>query len=120
MSTLDTLADKAQRASERLAAQSQNGLKRKLAEELADDAAFLRKLNPKLIARRAKGQAPTDRSPDERPAAPSGPQLDERPQATETRARSSPSPFLVVGVALVAGIALAKFIDWRGHAHPKW
>jgi hypothetical protein len=107
MSALDTLADKAQRASERLAAQSQNGLKRKLAEELADDAAFLRKLKPKLIARRA------------RPAPPSGPQLDERPQPTEARARGGPNPFLVVGVALVAGVALAKFIDWRGHAHPK-
>ena len=34
--------------------------------------------------------------------------------------RLSPSPFLVIGVALVAGVALAKWIDWRGHAHPRW
>jgi hypothetical protein len=116
MSALDTLADKAQAASERLA--GQNGLKRKLAEELADDAAFLRKLKPRLIARRAKGQAPTDRPPDERPAAPSGPQLDQRPQPKKPG--GGPNPFLVVGIALVAGVALAKFVDWRGHAHPKW
>ena len=31
-----------------------------------------------------------------------------------------PNPFLVIGVALVAGIVLAKVIDWRGHAHPRW
>jgi hypothetical protein len=30
-----------------------------------------------------------------------------------------PSPILVVGAALVAGIVAAKVIDWRGHAHPR-
>jgi hypothetical protein len=25
----------------------------------------------------------------------------------------------VMGVALAAGIFLAKWIDWRGHAHPR-
>jgi hypothetical protein len=115
MSALDSLADKAQAASQRLA--GQNGLKGKLAEELADDAAFLRKLKPSLIARRAKGDAPTDRPPDTPPAAPSGPQLGERPAPKEN---GGPNPFVVAGVALVAGIALAKWIDWRGHAHPRW
>ena len=118
MSALDTLADKAQAASARLAAQNENGLKRKLAEELADDAAFLRKLKPRLIAKRAKGQASTDRRPDERAAAPSGPQLDDRPKPKKPG--GGPNPYLVVGIALVAGVALAKSIDWRGHAHPKW
>jgi hypothetical protein len=33
------------------------------------------------------------------------------------KARSGPSPFLAVGVAFAAGIVLAKWIDWRGHAH---
>jgi hypothetical protein len=115
MSALDSLADKAQAASQRLA--GQNGLKGKLAEELADDAAFLRKLKPSLIARRAKGDAPTDRPPDTPPAAPSGPQLGARPTPTE---KGGPNPFVVAGVAFVAGIALAKWIDWRGHAHPRW
>jgi hypothetical protein len=44
-------------------------------------------------------------------AAPSGPQLGPRPKAV--------NPFLVVGVAFALGIALAKWIDWRSHAHPR-
>jgi hypothetical protein len=108
MSALDTLADRAQTASKRLA--GQGGIKSKLADELAEDADFLRKLKPSLIAKRAKGDAPTDRAP----VAPS-------PQpAQKKRARGGPSAFVVVGVALVAGVVLAKWIDWRGHAHPRW
>jgi hypothetical protein len=26
---------------------------------------------------------------------------------------------IIVGAALVAGIVLAKVVDWRGHAHPR-
>jgi len=33
--------------------------------------------------------------------------------------QSGPSPFLTVGVAFAAGIVLAKWIDRRGHAHPR-
>jgi hypothetical protein len=120
MSALDTLADRAQAAAERLA--GQGGVKSKLAEELAEDAEFLRKLKPSLIAKRAKGQASTDHRPGEAPASPSGPQLGSR-RAPQNKAKTSgggPSPFLVIGAALVAGIALAKWIDWRGHAHPRW
>jgi hypothetical protein len=124
MSVLDALADRAQSASERLA--GQGGIKAKLADELADDAVFLRKLKPGLIAQRAKGNAPTDREPDTMPAAPSGPQLDERPapkakaKAKKPSSGGGPNPFVVVGAAFVLGIALAKWIDWRGHAHPRW
>jgi hypothetical protein len=118
MSALDTLADKAQAASERLA--GQGGLKGKLAGELADDAAFLRKLKPALIKRRAAGEAPTDREPDSPPpAAPSGPQLGTRSEPRPKRG-GGPNPFLVVGVALAAGVLAAKWLDWRGHAHPRW
>ena len=115
MSALDTLADKAQAASERLAGQS--GIKGKLAGELADDAAFLRKLKPRLIAKRARGEAPTDQKPDEAPPAPSGPQLGSRPSAQK---RAGVNPFVVAGAALVAGVLLAKWIDRRGHANPRW
>jgi hypothetical protein len=115
MSAIDTLAAKAEAASRRFAGEP--GIKGKLADELAEDAVFLRKLKPSLIAKRAKGAAPTDLEPGEAPRAPSGPQLGSRPK----RARNGgPSPFLVVGAALVAGVALAKWIDWRGHAHPRW
>jgi hypothetical protein len=30
-----------------------------------------------------------------------------------------PSPFLVLGVAFATGIVLARWIDWRGHAHTR-
>jgi hypothetical protein len=110
MSALDTLADRAEAASKRLA--GQGGIKSKLADELAEDADFLRKLKPSLMAKRAKGDAPTDHVP----VTPSP-----QPDAPKTqRTRGGPSPFVVIGVALVAGVALAKWIDWRGHAHPRW
>lgn len=96
MSTLETIADKARAASDRLA--GSGGLKGKLAHELADDAVFLRRLKPSLIAKRTPPAHETDRH-----RSPSG----------------GPSPLLVVGVAFAAGVVLAKWIDWRGHAHPR-
>ena len=106
MSALETLADKAQAASRRLAAQG--GLKAKLGGELAADAAFVRKLRPALIKQRATRRRPT---------APTGPPLGDRP--TPTRETGGPNPFLVVGAALVLGVAVARWIDWRSHAHPR-
>jgi hypothetical protein len=114
MSAVDALADKAEAVSQRLA--GANGLKGKLADELADDAVFLRKLKPSLMKKRARGQAPINETPGE-PRAPAGPQLGTRPG---TRSGGRPSPFVVVGIAFAAGVALAKWIDWRGHAHPRW
>ena len=95
----------------------EGGLKSKLADELADDAAFLRKLKPSLMVARAKGDAPTNEKPGEVRAAPGGPQLGARP--SPRRNGGGPSPWLVVGGALIAGVVLAKAIDWRGHAHPR-
>lgn len=120
MSVLDSLADKARAKSEELA--GQGGIKGRLAEELADDAAFLRKLKPELIKKRARGEAPTDREPEpaEPPAAPSGPQLGRRPKPAKPAGKGGPNPFVVIGAALVVGVALAKWLDWRGHAHPRW
>jgi hypothetical protein len=89
----------------------------KLNAELAEDAEFLRKLRPVLIKKRVKGEAPTDQQPTEVKRAPSGPQLGKRPKAPKT---GGPNPFLAVGAALFAGMALAKWLDWRGHAHPRW
>jgi hypothetical protein len=106
-------ADKLERLSERAAAKG--GLTAKLAGELADDAGFLRKLKPSLIARRAKGELPRDAEPGSatpaRPAAPSGPQ--HRPK------QDGPNPLAVAVGAFAVGTVLAKLIDWRGHAHPR-
>jgi hypothetical protein len=89
-----------------------------LSEELRNDAAFLRKLKPSLVKARAKGNAPANPEP---PPAPTGPQLGSRPKSKKKRKKGGrgPAPVLVVGAALVAGIVLAKVVDWRGHAHPR-
>jgi hypothetical protein len=114
---VDHAADKLQSLADRAAADE--GLEHKLAQPLADDADFLRKLKPSLMKARAKGELPKDAPPGHGVAAPSGPQLGKRPKPKHNGGGSGPSPFLVVGVALAAGIVLAKWIDWRGHAHPK-
>jgi hypothetical protein len=103
----------------RRAANRGDGIGEWLAEELTEDAAFLRKLKPSLIAARARGQAPTDRDTGTQPAAqaPSPPQPRDRP--AKKKRGGGPSPLLVVGAALAAGIVIAKVIDWRGHAHPR-
>lgn len=106
-------------------AAAKGGFAANLADELAEDAAFLRKLKPSLIKARAQGNAPIDRASQEPPRAPSAAQISgsrppkrRRPKRTRKRG-GGPNPFLVAGVALAAGIALAKLIDWRGHAHPR-
>jgi hypothetical protein len=117
MNRLDLLVDKAANRLQKLANQAaaDGGMKAKLAQELADDANFLRKLKPSLMVARAKGEAPTDQKPGEGVVAPSTPQLGRREKPRGT----GPNPFLVLGVAFVAGIFVAKVIDWRGHAHPR-
>ena len=103
MSALDDAADKMQGKADSLA--GQGGVKQKVAEELADDAAFLRKLKPRLMLARARGEAPTDEKPGEPRLAPSGPQLGKRARPKDRR---SPNPWLVIGVAVATGIALAS------------
>jgi hypothetical protein len=111
---VDSAADKLEGLANDLAAEG--GLKAKLAEPLAEDAGFIRKMKPSLIKARAKGEAPTNQQPGRAPLARSSPQLGKRPK---NRNGGGPNPWLVVGVAVVAGVALAKWIDWRGHAHPR-
>jgi hypothetical protein len=107
-----------------------DGMKRQLAEELQEDAQFLRRLTPTKIAARARGETPPEDLAE--PPGTATAVLDEQvatrvqppPTPTPKRARSpkgggGPNPLVVIGVAFVAGIALAKVIDWRGHAHPK-
>jgi hypothetical protein len=118
MSKADQLVDRAANSLQQLAdrAATEGGVKAKFAQELADDAVFLRKLKPSLIVARAKGEAPTNQKPSQGQVAPSGPQLGKRPKIKRS---GGPSPFLVLGVAFAAGILMAKIVDWRGHAHPR-
>ena len=106
-------ADRLQELANRMAAEG--GMKAKLADELADDAAFLRKLKPSLIAERVRGAAASEPRSEPSLAAPSGPQLGPRPATSG----AGPNPFVVVAGAFALGILLAKLIDWRGHAHPR-
>ena len=111
---IDRAAARLQEIADRAA--SEGGVAAKLAQPLADDAAFLRKLKPSLIVKRAKGEAPTNQKPADGTVAPTGPQLGKSPKPKRA---GGPSPLVVIGAALVAGIILAKVIDWRGHAHPR-
>jgi hypothetical protein len=131
MSKADLLVDRGADRLEGLSrkAAAKGGFAAKLADELAEDAAFLRQLKPSLIKARAKGQASMNRAPDPEPKAPSAPQFTaprrkEKKRAKKAstnsgRKRKGPNPFLVAGVALATGIVVAKVIDWRGHAHPR-
>ena len=116
MTKADQLVDRAAARLQEIAnkAAAEGGVSAKLAQPLADDAAFLRKLKPSLIVKRVKGEAPTGQKPAQGTVAPSGPQLGKRPKG-----KGGPNPWLVIGAALAAGILLAKVIDWRGHAHPR-
>lgn len=133
-------AARLQELADRAAARG-DGIGEWLSEELRNDAAFLRKLKPSLVRARAKDNSQGNPAEPPPPPPPSPPPAAEAPRAqappaqteplaarpkpkTETKARpkekrGGPPPVVIVGAALVAGILLAKFVDWRGHAHPK-
>jgi hypothetical protein len=131
-------ATRLQELADRAAARG-DGIGEWLSEELRNDAAFLRKLKPSLVKARATGNGPTNEAPAS-PVPEAPPPTVEMPvaesQPTEVRAalppkpksksekkpkkrRGGPPPVVIVGAALVAGIVLAKIVDWRGHAHPR-
>ena len=107
---VDRAADHLQEMADKAA--SEGGVAAKFAQELADDAAFLRKLKPSLIKARAKGLAPRNERPGHGNVNPTG---DPKPKGKG----GGPSPFLVIGIAFAAGIVLAKLIDWRNDAEPR-
>jgi hypothetical protein len=111
---LDQAADRLQEFANEAA--GEGGLKAKLAEPLADDAALLRRMKPSLIRARIKREAPTNLPPAQGTVTPTGPQLG---QPAKPPGEGGPNPFVVIGIAFAAGIVLAKLIDWRGHAHPR-
>ena len=122
MNRFDALIERGAGRLQQLAnrAAANGGAKGRLAQELADDAAFLRKLTPSLIAARARGEAPTNQAPGSGTVAPSGPQLGKRRKQAKPKSKGGgPNPWLVAAAALAVGVALAKWIDWRGHAHPR-
>jgi len=117
MSRADQLVDEAADRLQKFAneAAAEGGLIAKLAEPLADDAAFVRQLKPSLIRARFKGEAPLEGSPSHGVVTPSNPAARKR----SSGGGGGPNPFVVMGAAFVVGIVIAKVIDWRGHAHPR-
>jgi hypothetical protein len=124
MSKGDLLVERGARRLEELSrkAAEKGGFAGKISGELAEEAVFLRKLKPSLIKARAKGTAPVNQAPEPEPKPPRPPKAAQprrRRKARRPRRRGGPNPFVVLGIAVVAGIALAKVVDWRGHAHPR-
>jgi len=105
-----------QQLADRMASRG-DGVGEWLSEELRADAAFLRKLKPSLIAARARGSAPPTQQPEAPPPPPQP--RDFKPKRKRAKSGKAPPPLAVVGAAFVAGIVLAKVVDWRGHAHPR-
>jgi len=108
---LEKGADRLQELSDRAA--KSGGPTAKLAQPLAEDAVLLRRMKPSLIAARLKGDAPTGLEPG------SGAVVAEANPNGKSGKRGGPNPVMVIGAALVAGIVLAKVLDWRSHAHPR-
>jgi hypothetical protein len=119
--TADQTVERAANKLRQLAGQmaGEGGIKAKLAQPLAEDADFIRKMKPSLIKARAKGEAPTNQKPGQAPVAPSSPQLGARPKPKKKPGGFGPNPWLIAGAALAAGIFLAKWVDWRGYAYPR-
>ena len=138
-------ATRLQELADRAAARG-DGIGEWLSEELRNDAAFLRKLKPSLVKARAQNNStgsPEEAAPPESPPPAAAAQAEAPPvemHAAETEVapppparpaprkkaqkkpkdkRGGPPPVVIVGAALVAGVLLAKFVDWRGHAHPR-
>ncbi len=106
---VDKAADQLQEIADKAA--TEGGVAAKLAQPLADDAAFLRKLKPSLIKARAKGLAPTNQKPGHGSVSPTG-------NRGKGPGKGGPSPFLIIGIAFAVGIAVAKIIDWKNDADP--
>src|SRR5262245_44609975 len=96
---IDRAADRLRDFADRAAAEG--GVAAKLADPIADDAAFLRKLKPSLMAARARGRAPTNQ-PSGSGAPPAPSKAQRKPK--KKRGKGGPSPVLIVGGALVVGI----------------
>jgi hypothetical protein len=97
-------AERLHKLSEKAAARG--GAATKVAEELSDDAEFVRKLKPSLISQRVRGHEPAEPEP-------------RFPPVVAKRREGGPNPLTLAAAALAAGTAAAKLLDWRGHAHPR-
>ena len=112
-------------------ASANGGFAAKLVEPLGDDAAFLRKMKPTLVLARLRGEpptngptngnvAPTMQPPPPVPEPAPEPKPPELKKPKKKTAGGGLNPIAVAAGAFVAGILVAKFVDWRGDAHPRF
>ena len=100
-------------------AASEGGFAAKLAEPLAEDAVFLRKMKPTLVLARLRGEAPSDGPVEPGPAVQLPPPPPE-PKKKEKKSGGGPNAIVVAAAGFAIGVLAAKFLDWRGHAHPRF
>lgn len=113
-------------------AAAEGGLVAKAAEPLAEDAAFLRKMKPTLVMARLRGEAPrngnvasaatvqTPVAPQETMETPLPQPEPKKDKPPKKKSGGGPNPVVIAAGAFVAGVFLAKLVDWRGHAHPRF
>jgi hypothetical protein len=53
------------------------------------------------------------------PPLPPAPAANPKPKKAKKRG-SGPNPIVVAAAAFVVGVFVAKLVDWRGHAHPRY
>ena len=120
---LDRASDRLRDLSESM--EERGGPTGKLAEPLAEDADFVRKLKPSLVKERLR-EDPTGSGPAaDPPSSPRGrPSSRGRERSFGGKRRnveqtSAKRTLPLVGGAFAGGFLLAKIVDWRGHAHPR-
>lgn len=115
MTAGDQVIERAAKRLDELArgAAREDGVKARLAEPLADDAALLRGMRPSRIAARLRGER-TDEPNGSRPLPTPKPK-----ESREAGKRRGPSPILLAAGAFAVGLVIAKVIDWRSHANPR-
>jgi hypothetical protein len=97
---LDKGADRLMELSERAA--TAGGPAARLAEPLAQDAVRLRRMSSNIAAEHVQETGQTEAQSNGRRSR-----------------RRGPSPFLFIGVAFVAGVVLAKMLEWRTDVEPR-
>jgi hypothetical protein len=97
---LDKGADRLMEFSERAA--EAGGTAGRIAEQLAQDAIRLRRMSSNIAAEQVQEIGQTEAESNGRPPR-----------------RRGPSPFLFIGVAFVAGVVLAKVLEWRADVEPR-
>jgi hypothetical protein len=114
MNRADNAFERAAGKLDELAAETEEkgGVAAKLAPALADDADFLRTMEPSKVAQRVRGGRPSETASKSR-----------HTPSTKGSRRSAGAGRLAAlapaGAAFALGVLVAKLIDWRSYAEPR-